>query len=120
MELPASVPDACTLPTAEQPVRIAEWDSLFSELVAVEQSDGAHGRLVFAGIADLEERVRDLSRRETECCSFFDFSVEAGADALGEPMLWLDIGVPPTRAEVLGAFVRWADDVRAGRRAVRT
>ena len=32
--------DACTLPTAEQPLRVAEWDGLFAEsLRAVERPD---------------------------------------------------------------------------------
>jgi hypothetical protein len=120
MDLPAPVPDACTLPTVERPVRVAAWDSLFRELVSVDQSGSTRGRLVFAAAPGLEDRVRDLSRRETECCSFFEFSVEAGTDAAGRAAVVLDVRVPPTQAEVLESFVRWADDVQSGRRQVGT
>jgi hypothetical protein len=120
MDLPAAVPDACTLPTVEQPMRVAEWDELFTCVVAIERIDARRGRLTFAGVPRLDERVRDLSRRETECCSFFDFSVDHEVDELGLESIVLDIAVPQARTDVLDAFTRRADDVRAGRRALRS
>jgi hypothetical protein len=114
------VPDACTLPSVDRPVRLAEWDALFADVVGVERVDARHAQLAFAAGPGLEHRVRDLSRRETGCCSFFEFTVESGADADGRPTLVLRVGVPSSRADVLDAWVRWADDVRRGRRVVRT
>ena len=122
MELPAAVPDACTLPTVEQPVRVAEWDALFLDLVAVGRPDPAHGRLAFEGGPGLEDRVHDLSRRETECCRFFDFTVTVGhgtGPAARRHTVVLEGSVPGSRIAVLDAFVQWADDVRTGRREVR-
>jgi hypothetical protein len=54
-------PDACTLPTTEQPRRIAEFDELFAtSLGAVEQPDpsAARVRLVLVGDDTLPARVR--------------------------------------------------------------
>ena len=42
---------------------------------------------------------RDLARRESECCSFFEFGFETnGSDVV------MHIGVPPTRIDVLDAL----------------
>ncbi len=74
------VPDSCTLPTAERPLRRAEFGDLFaSALSGVDRLAPTHLRLRLRGGADLEERVRDLARRESECCSFFAFTVTPDA-----------------------------------------
>ncbi|WP_138733390.1 hypothetical protein [Modestobacter excelsi] len=74
--------DACTLPTADQPLRMAEFDDLFT---AVERPAGATvgARLLLAGDAGLPERVQRLADAETSCCSFFTFTVTSlpGDDA---------------------------------------
>lgn len=67
-------PDACTLPTAEQPLRVVEFDTLFSQhLEHVERTDTTRLRMRFTGPADLTDTVRDLTGREADCCSFFTF-----------------------------------------------
>jgi hypothetical protein len=97
---PEGVDDACTLPTVERPLRIAEFDELFATAVRdVERLAPGTVRMTLAGPASLEETVRDLAARETACCAFFTFTVTASADAVV-----LDIAVPPEQTPVLDAL----------------
>lgn len=97
---------ACTLPTAERPMRLAEFDQLFSTVVReVETTDG-RVRLRLGGEPGLVEQVRDLVARESSCCSFFTFDV-SGTDQ----DLTLDISVPPARREILDALARRAREL---------
>jgi hypothetical protein len=92
------VPQACTLPTAERPLRVAEFDELFaSGLLGVERVAPTHLRLVLEPA--LEVRARDLAARETACCSFFEFAFTATASEL-----LLDVVVPPAHVDVLDAL----------------
>jgi hypothetical protein len=106
--------DACTLPTADQPLRVAEFDDLFATaLRAIERPDAAgRARLVLAGGDDLAERVHRLTDAETACCSFFTFTLTPLAtdevDAADRTMLALDIEVPVARADVLEALIQRA------------
>ena len=108
-------PDACTLPTAERPLRLAEFDNLFATAVrAVEPLDPGHVRMSLTGPAGLAEMVRDLTARETGCCSFFSFTVTPHPAADGEA-LTLDIAVPEAYVDVLGSLAQ-----RAAAVSVRT
>ncbi|MGA5348692.1 hypothetical protein ACPCSQ_23930 [Streptomyces griseoincarnatus] len=96
----AWVPQSCTLPTEEQPLRIAEWDTLFSErLTSVSRPEPLRLRLDLAGGPGIEQRVRDLAERESGCCSFFTFATTPSEDLIG-----LDIAVDPAREAVLDAL----------------
>ncbi|XVV17371.1 hypothetical protein ACQP2X_24230 [Actinoplanes sp. CA-131856] len=100
--------DFCTLPTAERPLRLAEFDRLFTTAVReVERKQATHARLRLAGPAGLAAAVRDLTARETECCSFFSFTVTAEPGDGGERVV-LDVEVPPEHADVLAALVERA------------
>ena len=109
--------DACTLPTADQPLRVAEFDDLFATaLRAIERPDAAgRARLVLAGGDDLAERVQRLADAETACCSFFTFTLTLRplatdkVDAADRTMLALDIEVPVARADVLVALIQRAE-----------
>ena len=107
--------DACTLPTADQPLRVAEFDDLFATaLRAIERPDAAgRARLVLAGGDDLAERVQRLADAETACCSFFTFTLTPLATdkvvAADRTMLALDIEVPVARADVLAALIQRAE-----------
>jgi hypothetical protein len=102
------VPDACTLPTAERPVRLAEFDDLFATAVhRIDPVDATHARLHLTGPAGLTARVRDLAARETECCSFFTFTTTTLPATDGEAAV-LDIEVPTAYADVLAALVQRA------------
>lgn len=99
----------CTLPTAERPARLAEFETLFARAVRrVERVSAAHLRLELEGDPGLTTAVRDLTARESRCCSFFTFAVTAHEAATGES-LTLDIEVPAGRADVLAAFARLAE-----------
>jgi len=90
------VPEACTLPTAQRPLRRAEFDDLFATVVGRDRVAAGHLRLVLTAP---EADVRDLTARETECCSFFRFTVEPQPGAVV-----LDVEVPPVHAAVLDAI----------------
>jgi hypothetical protein len=109
-----AVPDACTLPTAERPLRLAEFDELFATAVRrVEQVNTTHIRLWLTGPAGLEATVRDLTARETECCSFFTFTVTGRRTDDGSA-LTLDIEVPDQYADVLASLTVRAGAASAG------
>jgi hypothetical protein len=108
--------EACMLPTAAQPLRVAEFDTLFAaSLRAVEHPAGAatRARLVLAGDADLPGRVQRLADAETGCCSFFTFTLtplaaERTGDRGDTAVVAVDIEVPAARANVLAALVERA------------
>jgi hypothetical protein len=111
--------DSCTLPSVEQPLRVAEFDDLFTAtLRAVERSPAAtRARLVLAGGPGLAERVQRLADAETACCSFFTFTVtrlDADPGGAAATALALEVEVPAARAEVLTALLARAERARQG------
>jgi hypothetical protein len=110
---------ACTLPTGERPLRMAEFDDLFAaSLRAVERPSGVatRARLLLTGDVGLRDRVQRLVDAETSCCSFFTFVLEAlpGDAAVGHvpgTSLALDIEVPAAHADVLAGLVARAERV---------
>ncbi|MFG2012683.1 hypothetical protein ACGFNF_26815 [Micromonospora sp. NPDC048868] len=108
----AWVPDACTLPTAARPLRLAEFDRLFRDAVRdVTRLSARHLRLRLAGTAQTEQTVRDLTARESTCCSFFTFDLSrSGPDALT-----LDIRVPAAHVAVLDGLTDQAATAAGGR-----
>jgi hypothetical protein len=106
-----TVPDACTLPTVEQPLRLREFDSLFETAARHVKTLGpTHARIYLSGAAGLEATVRDLTARETECCSFFAFTTTRHAAEEGEAVI-LDVEVPHRYADVLASLAQRADDL---------
>jgi len=99
-------PDACTLPTVEQPVRVAEFDSLFAEaLTSTERVGPTSARFALIGSEDTAGRAQDLADRETECCSFFAFTITP----TGPVSAVMEVTVPDARADVLAALVDIAE-----------
>jgi hypothetical protein len=95
------VPDACTLLTVDQPLRAKEFDQLFRDAtIAVDRVDARLARLALRPNPGLAARAADLSVRETQCCSFFGFTLSATRGALT-----LEIEVPPGQVAVLDALV---------------
>ncbi len=92
-------PDACTLPTSERPLRIAEFDDLFTWVLRWERTQPT--RLDLGLPADVESAARDLARRESECCSFFTFEFDTAGDGVV-----MRIEVPDAQIEVLDAIER--------------
>lgn len=98
-------PDACTLPTVDRPLRLAEFDDLFAQSVlAADRVDATRLRLELEPEPGVAAQAADLVVRETECCSFFTFTLKA----TGGTVL-LDVAVPAAQVEVLdGLAVRAA------------
>ncbi len=90
---------ACTMPTAERPLRLAEFDALFAETVRSVAYENDLVRMHLSGAAGLRDRVRDLADRETACCSFFSFVVDGESDDL-----MLEVSVPPEHRDILKAL----------------
>ncbi|MGC5022387.1 hypothetical protein [Micromonospora sp. DT47] len=93
------VPQACTLPTREQPLRLAEFDELFTTALREQRRRGPT-RLRWRLDPAAEDTVRDLTARESECCSFFTFAVTRTGSAVE-----VDVRVPDAHVEVLDALV---------------
>lgn len=92
------VPQACALPTREQPLRVAEFDDLFATALH-EQRRLAPGWLQWRLEPAAEGTVRDLIARESDCCSFFTFAVTCTRSAVE-----VDVRVPDAHVEVLDAL----------------
>jgi hypothetical protein len=95
-------PQACTLPTAERPVRVAEFDELFATGLRG-QRRLTRTRLRWRLDPAAEATARDLTGRESECCSFFTFTFAPAGAAVQ-----LDVEVPAGHAAVLDALARRA------------
>ncbi|MEV1142159.1 hypothetical protein [Micromonospora sp. NPDC049799] len=93
------VPQACTLPTREQPLRLAQFDELFATAL--------HGQRRLAPTVlrwrldpSAEHAARDLTARESDCCSFFTFAVTRSGDSVE-----IEVQVPDSHIAVLDALV---------------
>ncbi|MGW7480345.1 hypothetical protein ACWGH8_17300 [Nonomuraea muscovyensis] len=94
------VPSACTLPTAEQPLRAAEFDTLFADAVrAVTRPERTRLRLELAFSPEHAGRAAELAARENGCCSFFTFTL-----TVADGSLTLEVTVPARQAEILDAL----------------
>ncbi|MFI1234402.1 hypothetical protein [Nocardia salmonicida] len=102
-------PDACTLPTVEQPIRVAEFDRFFADSVH-STTRLSPTRLDLHLASDAEAAGRDLAVRESSCCSFFNFDF----DTISAGVV-MQVGVPATYVEVLDAFVARVDAANRGR-----
>lgn len=112
MSTPADcAPDACTLPTAERPRRIAEFDDLFRTSATAVTRIGPHvARWSLTPEPAIPSRIADLVARESLCCSFFDFTLR-----VAQGSLTLDVAVPAGQAAVLNGLVDRARSVMTGR-----
>ena len=91
------VPDACTLPTIEQPLRAADFERLFAGTVrGVERPEPTRLHLDLQPDPQIAARTAELVATETQCCSFFTFVLTATGGALS-----LDVSVPPQYVAVL-------------------
>jgi thioredoxin len=96
--------DACTLPTADRPTRLAEFDGLFASLRGLRREEPGWLRLRLDDVEGVEEQARDLTARESSCCSFFDFYVH---HEVGEVVV--DVRVPESRVVVLDGLTAQAE-----------
>jgi hypothetical protein len=101
------VPAACTLPTVDRPVRVAEFDELFAS-ARVERLAADRLRLHLTPAPEMAGMAASLAAREIGCCSFFTFDLAVRTGALT-----LEIGVPAGQVEVLDALGTRAEAMRA-------
>ncbi|TDC49245.1 hypothetical protein E1212_18780 [Jiangella ureilytica] len=95
------VPDACTLPTADRPLRLAEFATLFrTSARAVGRVSPTRLRLRLDDDPAVTATARDLAARESACCAFFTFTFGDGGE--------LTVDVPPAHAAVLDGLERLA------------
>ncbi|GAT71066.1 arsenate reductase [Planomonospora sphaerica] len=108
------VPPACSLPTAERPLRVAEFDALFAEAVqAVQRPEPARLHLQLASSPQTAARAAELAARENGCCSFFAFTL-----TIADGGLTLAVAVPPEQTGVLDALQTRAAGPVSGARDV--
>src|SRR6476620_4570368 len=92
------VAEACTLPTEERPLRRTEFDALFGTALR-DQRRLSPTQLRWELDPAAEPDAGDLTRRETECCSFFTFTVSTD-----DRRLRVDVEVPQPYVPVLDAL----------------
>jgi hypothetical protein len=96
------VPEACTLPTADQPLRLAEFDDLFATALR-DQRRLSPTVLRWRLNPAAEPVARDLTARESSCCSFFTFTFTTSGEGEQEAVN-LDVQVPTAQIAVLDAL----------------
>ncbi|WP_238383333.1 MULTISPECIES: hypothetical protein [unclassified Nocardioides] len=94
------VPEACTLPTIEQPLRREEFDDLFAQdVISVAHESAQEVRLELRADADVAARAAGLAAKETGCCSFFTFEL-----IITDGKVSLVISTGPAHEPVLAAL----------------
>lgn len=97
-------PADCTLPTADRPLRAAEFrDLLDGAVMSSERMDETRLQLRLRRDREIAARAAALATAETECCSFFIFALTITSDSL-----LLDVTVPAARADILDAMAAQA------------
>lgn len=103
-------PAACRLPTAELPLRVAEFDELFASTVRdLDRPEPDRLRLRLDPTAEAAASTAELVIRETQCCSFFTFTLTATGG-----QLLLEVVVPATHIAVLDALAARAATAISG------
>ncbi|MFI6064524.1 hypothetical protein ACIA47_04540 [Micromonospora sp. NPDC051227] len=92
------VPESCTLPSGQRPLRLAEFDDLFATALVAQQRLSPT-ELLWRLDPTAEAAARDLTGRESACCSFFSFTIAADTGTLH-----LDVQVPAAHVDVLDAL----------------
>ena len=109
MSISLEAPAACTLPLADRPDRLEEWESLFRRHVLdVHRPSSTQTDLELGPDPAAAGEAADLAMREAGCCSFFDFTLHAAGNRLR-----LVIGVRQRYAGVLAALSDRADEALA-------
>jgi hypothetical protein len=107
------VPATCALPTEQQPLRVAEFDDLFRDRLALVSRAGSSTlELTLTGGEDVAAAAKDLAARETDCCSFFSFDVSRPNDHT----VRMRVDVPPSQGAVLTALFERASALTSGPR----
>src|SRR6478735_4283249 len=95
---PVWAPQACTLPTVERPLRVAQFDELFGGVTAAERPAPTRLQLTLPAEPETAAQAAGLLAREVQCCSFFSFTLTIRCDSLR-----LLLEAPAEHADVLDA-----------------
>jgi len=111
---PAATPlaIACALSPGEYAERLREFRRLFAAALRDVRREPTRLHLTLEAAPGREAQVQDLLRRKQECCPFFEFAVEARADAVV-----VRATVPDGDDECLDDLERHAGRALGGRRA---
>ena len=90
---------ACTLSPADMAARGEELREIARAALVGRERYAGGVRLVYRNSEAIEAALRDLIRRERECCPFLDFTLDSRAERLA-----LDIAAPSEAEEVLDAI----------------
>jgi len=100
----------CTLSDTARLARAAEFSQLFAETVRrVERPAATRLRLELEPDPASAGRTAELIAAETECCSFFTFTLTATAGSLA-----LEVTVPEEQSAVLDALAQRANSSLSG------
>ncbi|MFC3991118.1 hypothetical protein [Actinoplanes siamensis] len=94
----AWTPQACTLPAADRPLRLAAFDEL-SATALLDQQRPSSTALCWELDPAAEATARDLAGRESSCCSLFTFTFDPG-----DGVLRMLIAVPGAQVDLLDAL----------------
>jgi hypothetical protein len=96
----AGVPIACDLDAESLPERIDEWRAFVTSDVTAVQPGPRSVRLALRDTDQALVRAAGLGQLETQCCAFFDVSIELGAAERA-----LVLSVPAGAEDALAEFV---------------
>jgi hypothetical protein len=102
---------ACSLTPADYAQRLREFRQLLSTSLRESRRDRTRLHLVLDAASATQDQVRDLLRREQECCPFFSFKVEAAAEGVH-----VEAAVPDGAGECLDDLERMATRALQARR----
>jgi hypothetical protein len=91
--------DQCSLEPEEKDERGREIRRIATAGLLARSRDAQTVRLTYRRSDSTEKALRDLIRRERECCPFLDFELRSSPDELT-----LEISAPPGGAAVLDAI----------------
>jgi hypothetical protein len=99
MSEPILAPEACTLPTVERPLRVAEFDEMFGAATAAERLASTTLQLTLPPGPAVAVQAAGLVAREVECCNFYTFTLTIRSDSLR-----LRVEAPVEHEDVLDAM----------------
>jgi hypothetical protein len=103
-------PAECTLPTADRPVRVAEFDDLFATAVrSVTRESNVHATFELPAEPAVAATAANLTARESQCCTFWTFTL-----TMTGGRVTLDVSVPAGQHAVLDALVDRAQAAVSG------
>jgi hypothetical protein len=106
MNAQGSLEIACSLTPADYAERLHEFRRLFATALRESRREPTRLYLTLDPHAACEDEVRDLLKREQECCPFFSFTVDAQPAAIH-----VEAAVPDGADECLSDLERMATRV---------